>query len=240
VEKVTGIGGVFFRARNPEALGLWYAEQLGIEQPPPTYEGDVWWQELGPTVWAPFDADTQYFGPPEHAWMINFRVHDLAAIVSQLQAAGATVEVDPEFYPNGRFARLTDPESNPIQLWQPWGRSTGDDVSPEIDLFFRHVERFNAGVRSGDFGPMLEQFADGAELVFEGVPAGPFEGKAAISAAYATQPPDDEVLLLDQPVLTAGTVRVPYGWRADRGAPAGEMHVTVDGALITRLVVTFG
>jgi glyoxylase I family protein len=97
VEKVTGIGGVFFRARDPEALGLWYAEQLGIEQPAPTYEGDVWWQELGPTVWAPFDADTQYFGSPEQAWMINFRVRDLAAIVSQLQVAGATVEVDPEF-----------------------------------------------------------------------------------------------------------------------------------------------
>jgi hypothetical protein len=77
-------------------------------------------------------------------------------------------------------------------------------------------------------------------LVFEGVPAGPFEGKAAISAAYATQPPDDEVLLLDQPVLTAGTVRVPYGWRADRAASAGEMHLTADGGLITRLVVTFG
>jgi glyoxylase I family protein len=130
VEKVTGIGGVFFRARDPEALGLWYAEQLGIEQPPTTYEGDVWWQELGPTVWGPFDADTQHFGSPEQAWMINFRVRDLAAIVSQLQVAGATVEVDPEFYPNGRFARLTDPESNPIQLWQPWGRGAGDDVAP--------------------------------------------------------------------------------------------------------------
>ena len=70
----------------------------------------------------------------------------------RVAAPGATVEVDPEFYPNGRFARLTDPESNPIQLWQPWGRGAGDDVAPEIDLFFRHIERFNAGVRSGDFG----------------------------------------------------------------------------------------
>ncbi len=58
-------------------------------------------------------------GPPEHTWMINFRVNDLDAIVLQLRNAGETVEVHPERYPNGRFAELRDPEGNGIQLWQP-------------------------------------------------------------------------------------------------------------------------
>ena len=172
--------------------------------------------------------------------MINLRVGDLAAIVSQLRAAGSAVEVDPEFYPNGRFARLSDPESNPIQLWQPWGRDAGHAVEPDVDLFFRHIERFNEGVRSGDFGPMLEQFSDESELVFEGVPAGPYAGKAAISAAYASQPPDDQVLLLGPPLLDGEIVRAPYGWEAERGTAAGEMHLTARPGLIVRLVVTFG
>jgi glyoxylase I family protein len=239
VEKVTGIGGLSFRARDPEALGRWYAEQLGIT-PSKAHGGDTWWQELGPTVWALSRSDSESFDRPEQAWVITFRVRDLAAIVSQLRSAGIAVELDPEFHPNGRFAQLSDPESNPIRLWQPWGRDAGDELAPEIDTFFRHLERFNAGVRSGDFGPMIEQFTDGAELVFEGVAAGPFVGKAAIEEAYTTQPPDDEVLLLDQPVLIDSTVRVPYGWHADRGTVAGEMRATVNGGLIDRLVVTFG
>ena len=73
----------------------------------------------GPTVFAPFSSTTSYFGRPEQQWMINFRVRDLDAMVAQLRRAGIDVTVDPETYPNGRFARLKDPEGNPIQLWQP-------------------------------------------------------------------------------------------------------------------------
>ena len=119
MERVTGMGGVFFRARDPEALGRWYAEQLGVA-PPPGQEGEVpWWQEAGPTVFAPFSADTDYFGSPEQAWMPNFRVRDLDAMLAQLRAAGADVEDKVEDYEYGRFGWVRDPEGNRIELWEP-------------------------------------------------------------------------------------------------------------------------
>ncbi len=119
MERVTGIGGFFFRAQNPDALGRWYAEHLGVSLPPLTYDDPDWWQEEGPTVWGVFSADSEEFGRPEQRWMINFRVQDLDAMMNQLRQAGIAVEVDPEEYPNGRFAVTADPEGNPIQLWQP-------------------------------------------------------------------------------------------------------------------------
>ncbi|MEM0954891.1 MAG: VOC family protein [Pseudomonadota bacterium] len=118
-EKVTGIGGLFFRAEDPAALAQWYQEQLGVSLAPQDYTIQPWTQAAGPTVFAPFYANSTYFGNPDKQWMINFRVTDLDAMVAQLRAAGNAVEVDPELYPNGRFARLTDPEGNPIQLWEP-------------------------------------------------------------------------------------------------------------------------
>src|SRR5438094_5977899 len=119
MERVTGIGGVFFRARNPEVLGRWYAERLRVILTPKSYDEPCWQQAAGPTIFSPFPADTEYFGARDRQWMINFRVQDLDAMVSQLQATGAEVQVDPETYPNGRFARLHDPEGNPIELWEP-------------------------------------------------------------------------------------------------------------------------
>jgi glyoxylase I family protein len=121
VERVTGIGGFFFRARDPEALKVWYQERLGVKPVPGSYEEDPWRQDEGETAFAPFELDSEMIGPPEHTWMINFRVADLEAIVEQLRAAGEEVDVDPERYPNGRFAALRDPEGNGIQLWQPMG-----------------------------------------------------------------------------------------------------------------------
>ena len=118
-EKVTGIGGLFFRAEDPAALAQWYQNQLGVALVPQDYDTQPWTQEAGPTVFAPFSANSTYFGNPDKRWMINFRVTDLDAMVAQLRAAGNAVEVDAELYPNGRFARLTDPEGNPIQLWEP-------------------------------------------------------------------------------------------------------------------------
>ena len=119
MERVTGIGGFFFRARDPEALTAWYEERLGVKPVPREYGEEPWRQEEGETVFAPFPQDSEMIGPPEHTWMINFRVADLDAIVEQLRSAGETVEVDPERYPNGRFAEVRDPEGNGIQLWQP-------------------------------------------------------------------------------------------------------------------------
>ena len=117
-EKVTGIGGFFFRAHDPEALGRWYQERLGISLTPSSYQDPVWRQEAGPTVLSPFPDTTDYFGDPHKVWMINFRVRDLDKMVAQLRAAKIDVKVDPKTYPNGRFAALHDPEGNPIQLWQ--------------------------------------------------------------------------------------------------------------------------
>jgi predicted enzyme related to lactoylglutathione lyase len=111
-EHAVGIGGVFFRARDPEALRGWYAEHLGVTFDP------LWEQEAGPTVWGPFKADTDYFGRAEQAWMINFRVRDLDALVAQLVAAGIEVEPWPDDEA-GRFARTWDPEGNPVELWEP-------------------------------------------------------------------------------------------------------------------------
>ena len=122
MEKVTGIGGLFFRAADPAALAQWYAAHLGVDPVPADYDTPPWSQTAGETVFAPFPEDTDYFGRPEQSWMINFRVRDLTAMVAQLETAGITVEVDPESYPNGTFARLTDPEGNPIQLWEPLAR----------------------------------------------------------------------------------------------------------------------
>ena len=122
MEQVTGIGGLFFRARDPKALGQWYRDHLGVALVPSNYEEPGWRQESGPTAFAPFPETTDYFGDAGKVWMVNFRVRSLDAMVAQLRAAGVTVEIDPQSYPNGRFARLYDPESNPIELWEPAGR----------------------------------------------------------------------------------------------------------------------
>ncbi len=119
MEKVTGIGGFFFRAKDPKALGRWYQQHLGISLTPSSYEDSVWQQEAGPTVFAPFAETSDYFGDANKVWMVNFRVRDLDRMAAQLRAAGIEVKIDPQSYPNGRFARLHDPEGNPIELWQP-------------------------------------------------------------------------------------------------------------------------
>jgi glyoxylase I family protein len=119
MEKVTGIGGLFFRAQDPKALAQWYQDHLGVTLTPSTYEELPWMQEAGPTVFAPFPEATDYFGDAKQAWMVNFRVRDLDAMAAQLRAAGIEIKVDPEENPIGRFARVHDPEGNPIELWEP-------------------------------------------------------------------------------------------------------------------------
>lgn len=121
MERVTGIGGLFFRASDPTELGRWYERHLGVGLPPESYAERSWEQESGPTVFAPFPVDSEHFRRPEQQWSVNFRVRDLDAMIRQLRAAGIEVEPHDEVYPNGRFAELVDPEGNPIQLWQPAG-----------------------------------------------------------------------------------------------------------------------
>src|SRR6266571_2165360 len=124
MEKVIGIGGFFFRAKDPKALGLWYQQHLGISLIPSSEGDPVWEQEAGPTAFAPFPETSKYFGDAQKVWMLNFRVRDLDKMAAQLQAAGIAVKIDAQSYPNGRFARLHDPEGNPIELWQPKGPDT--------------------------------------------------------------------------------------------------------------------
>jgi glyoxylase I family protein len=121
MERVDGIGGFFFKAKSPKVLAKWYSDHLGVTLTPSDYGQESWQQAAGPSVFEPFPADTKYFGRAEQAFMLNFRVRDLDAMVAQLRGADIKVDVDTEVYPNGRFARLSDPEGNPIQLWQPKG-----------------------------------------------------------------------------------------------------------------------
>ncbi|PQA86169.1 VOC family protein [Hyphococcus luteus] len=125
MEKVDGVGGIFFRAKDPKALAKWYEDHLGVKQVPGDYDSPPWRTSAGTVVFAPFEEDTTYFGDMKNQWMINFRVKDLAAMTAQLRAAGIEVEDYPEDGPNGRFAHLFDPEGNRIELWEPGGKDPG-------------------------------------------------------------------------------------------------------------------
>ncbi|MCR6490075.1 VOC family protein [Amycolatopsis sp. OK19-0408] len=115
MERVLGIGGYFLRAADPAALGAWYRDCLGLDPS----ANDVWQQEAGPTVFAPFEADTDYFGARTQQTMLNFRVRDLDAMLAQLREQGADVADDvQEMAGIGRFGWVTDPEGNRIELWQ--------------------------------------------------------------------------------------------------------------------------
>ena len=113
---VTGIGAISFRAGDPEALAAWYAEHLGVGGG----EMGIWEQQAGPTVFAPFASDTDYF-PADKQWMLNFRVDGLDALIAALQADGIEVITNPEWDAPGvgRFARIFDPEGNQMELWEP-------------------------------------------------------------------------------------------------------------------------
>ncbi|MBT3941504.1 MAG: VOC family protein [Chloroflexi bacterium] len=113
---VTGIGGVFFRSAEQEALAEWYEDHLGVSRVSDT---GVWMQEAGPTVWSPFPADTDYFGRADQQFMVNFRVDDLDHMLVQLGADGVQIDPKREDSEYGRFAWVYDPEGNKIELWEP-------------------------------------------------------------------------------------------------------------------------
>jgi predicted enzyme related to lactoylglutathione lyase len=116
MERVLGIGGYFVRAADPVALKAWYSDCLGLDAD----ENGLWRQVAGPTVFATFESETDYFGSRAQQVMINFRVGDLEAMLEQLRAKGADVaEETQEMEGVGRFGWVTDPEGNRIELWQP-------------------------------------------------------------------------------------------------------------------------
>ncbi len=110
---VTGIGGFFFRSDDPDSLGAWYKTHLGVG-------GYDWEQAAGLTVVSPFSRSTDYF-PLEKTWMLNLRVADLDGLLKDLAAAGIAATTNPDYDAQGfgRFARIHDPEGNPIELWEP-------------------------------------------------------------------------------------------------------------------------
>lgn len=123
MERVQGIGGIFFRATDPKALGAWYRDHLGLDVQ--DWGGTtINWADQhdaanASTVWSTFPSDTTYFGDAKNRFMVNFRVADLDAMLAQLRAGGCDVDDKIEDSEYGRFGWVTDPEGNRVELWQP-------------------------------------------------------------------------------------------------------------------------
>jgi predicted enzyme related to lactoylglutathione lyase len=123
MKRAIGIGGVFFKAQDPKALGAWYARHLGVGVTPEGHATFAWRHEDAPerqgmTVWSPFPKDTGYFAPSPSPFMINYIVEDLDAVLEALRAEGVTVDEKREDHPYGRFGWAMDPEGNRIELWE--------------------------------------------------------------------------------------------------------------------------
>jgi predicted enzyme related to lactoylglutathione lyase len=133
--RVTGIGGVFLRSQDPKALAAWYAQHLGIKLNDWGGAAFEWTDEVPPTTgstaWSIFPADTKYFGPGTpagpQAVMINYRVDDLDALLAELAAANVPIDPNRENAPYGRFAWITDPDGNRVELWQPLAEEKAPD-----------------------------------------------------------------------------------------------------------------
>jgi predicted enzyme related to lactoylglutathione lyase len=117
MRRVTGIGGIFFKARNPAALHAWYREHLGIDVQPWGGAAFTWGHAGGTTIWSVGDGDT--FAPSASSFMINYRVDDLHALLAALRAEGCQVLDKTDDSDYGKFGWVIDPEGNKVELWQP-------------------------------------------------------------------------------------------------------------------------
>lgn len=123
MKKVTGIGGIFFKCKDPEKVREWYEQNLGLNTNP--YGAVFEWHQgadpskKGHTQWSPFNETTKYFEPSSKEFMINYRVEDLEALVNELQNSGVTVLDKIETYDYGKFVHILDIEGNKIELWEP-------------------------------------------------------------------------------------------------------------------------
>ena len=120
-KRVTGIGGIFFKAKNPDHIKTWYKEHLGI--PTDNYGWSFWWKDGDGndcmTQWSPFNEDTEYFDPSEKQFMMNYRVENLKELLEVLKSEGVQVIDKVEEYDYGKFGWIVDPEGNKIELWEP-------------------------------------------------------------------------------------------------------------------------
>ncbi|MCK5151980.1 MAG: VOC family protein [Candidatus Thorarchaeota archaeon] len=124
MKRVTGIGGIFFKSKEPKKLQSWYVEHLGIKSESDGYILFKWLEKDRPnrhahTVWAPFQDDTEYFEPSKAPFMINFRVENLEKLLEELRKEGVTVIEKTIEDVNGKFGWIMDPEGNKIELWEP-------------------------------------------------------------------------------------------------------------------------
>ncbi len=118
MERVLGIGGIFFKAKDPAKLKAWYRDHLGV---PTDEHGETMFPTGEPgslLVWSPFAAETKYFEPSQASFMLNFRVKNLHAMLAQLRAAGAAVDEKVQEEPYGKFGWVMDPEGNRVELWE--------------------------------------------------------------------------------------------------------------------------
>lgn len=124
MKKVTGIGGVFFKCKNPKKMTEWYQKHLGLETNP--YGATFEWYEdsektqKAQTQWTPFPEDTDYFGSSKQNYMINYRVENLEKLVEELQKEGVTIVDKIETFDYGKFVHILDAEGNRVQLWEPF------------------------------------------------------------------------------------------------------------------------
>jgi len=123
MKRVTGIGGIFFKAKDPEKLGAWYKTHLGMNLEEWGGVAFQWADDpsegKGTTIWTPFKSDTKHFEPSSAPFMINFRVADLEALLSALRAEGCNVLDKFEDTPYGKFGYVIDPDGNKLELWEP-------------------------------------------------------------------------------------------------------------------------
>ena len=123
MKKVTGIGGIFFKCKDPKKMTEWYQTHLGLNTNP--YGANFEWYEgadstkKGQTQWTPFPETTKYFEPSTKDFMINYRVENLEALVEELKKNGVTMVDTIETYDYGKFVHILDAEGNKVQLWEP-------------------------------------------------------------------------------------------------------------------------
>jgi len=119
--RVTGLGGFFFKTKDPDGIKTWYGKHLGL--PVDSYGCTFWWKDKEgkdcSTQWSPFKETTEYFKPSDKQFMMNFRVENLEELLTVLKEEGVTVVGDMEVYDYGKFGWILDPEGNKIELWEP-------------------------------------------------------------------------------------------------------------------------
>lgn len=123
MKRVTGIGGIFFKCKNPDKLKAWYNKHLGLETD--AYGTNFEWRQgahperKGFTQWSPSSEESEFFEPSSGGFMINYRVENLEQLVAELKAEGVTILDEIEVYEYGKFVHILDAEGNKIELWEP-------------------------------------------------------------------------------------------------------------------------